>query len=101
MIGRIRRTIPFVLVGSVLVGCATQGSNDQGAVRVSNDLQFYELYDNSRDWGPSFLVGPPNRHQGEGSRINDFRSAPPSDVSGSPPSMTPPSIPDQPLPPVP
>jgi hypothetical protein len=54
-------------------GCATSAADDN-AVRVGNDLSIYVPFDNSRDWGPSYLVGPPEHHFGYGSRIDDSRS---------------------------
>ncbi len=54
-------------------GCAVRpGYDDQ--LRVGNALNIYELFDNSRDWGPSYLVGPPGRHFGYGARVDDSRS---------------------------
>jgi hypothetical protein len=60
-----------VLLG--IAGCAAI------APRLSNivghKVNLYEAYDNSRDWGPSYLVGPPGHHFGDESRIDDSRSA--------------------------
>ena len=74
-------------------GCAARRGYDD-RLRLSNDFQVYDLYDNSRDWGPSYLVGAPDHHFGYGARIEDSRSIPPHA-----PSV--PLIPTYPLPPLP
>ncbi len=58
-------------------GCAGSPVRYDGAVRVSQSLGIYDLFDNSRDWGPSYLVGPPAHHFGDETRIDDTRTAPP------------------------
>ena len=79
-------------------GCAISArSNDD--VRRGFDLHVYKLFDNSRDWGPSYLVGPPGRHFGYGARIDDQRSptidepAPPSDFEPPVPTLRLPALP--------
>lgn len=63
--------------GALLVaGCATRPVAEQRAARLTDNLQIYDMYDNSRDWGPAFLVGPPSHHLGDQSRIDDMRLAP-------------------------
>jgi hypothetical protein len=62
------------LLALFLDGCAASRGYD-GAVRLGNGINFYQLYDNSRDWGPSYLVGPPYHHFGDEVRIDDSRSA--------------------------
>jgi hypothetical protein len=54
-------------------GCALM-SMDQGQWHIGQNVNIYEPYDNSRDWGPSYLVGPPGHHFGYGSRIDDMRA---------------------------
>ncbi len=39
-------------------GCAAYPAYDH-TVRLSDDFSFFEPFDNSRDWGPNYLVGPP------------------------------------------
>jgi hypothetical protein len=63
----------FLICGSALAlfltsfgGCALRHGG--------RGFTFYGMYDNSRDWGPSYLVGPPDHHFGEGTRIDDDRS---------------------------
>jgi hypothetical protein len=46
------------------------------ARRLTDNLQLYDMYDNSRDWGPSFLVGLPAHHLGDQSRVDDTRLVP-------------------------
>jgi hypothetical protein len=71
----------FLICGSALAlfltsfgGCALRHGEDQGPSTAGRGLTFYGMYDNSRDWGPSYLVGPPDHHFGEGTRIDDDRS---------------------------
>jgi len=60
----------------VLNGCAMMHA-DQGQLRVGDALNIYAPFDNSRDWGPSYLVGAPGHHLGMGTRIDDNRTDPP------------------------
>lgn len=60
-----------------LNGCATI-HGDEGQLHVGNALDIYAPFDNSREWGPSYLVGPPGHHLGLGDRIDDARMAPPA-----------------------
>ena len=62
----------FVLVIS-LSGCALHPPY-RNEWHIGRNVNIYEPYDNSRDWGPSYLVGPPEHHFGYGSRIDDMRS---------------------------
>jgi hypothetical protein len=72
----------FLICGSALAmpllasfgGCALRHGEEQGPSTAGRSLSFYGMYDNSRDWGPSYLVGPPDRHFGDGTRIDDNRS---------------------------
>jgi hypothetical protein len=61
------------LASVVLSGCATMHSDD-GQIRVGDALNIYAAFDNSRDWGPSYLVGAPGHHLGTGVRIDDNRT---------------------------
>jgi hypothetical protein len=58
-----------------LNGCAMMHV-DQGQLRVGDALNIYAPFDNSRDWGPSYLVGAPGHHLGMGTRIDDNRTDP-------------------------
>ena len=76
-------------------GCAiTARLNDD--VRRDYELHVYRLFDNSRDWGPSYLVGPPGHHFGYGTRVDDRRSTT-IDEPASPPEFDTP-VPTLPLP---
>jgi hypothetical protein len=96
---------------ALIVGCAAQPPSNEREVRLGENLQIYDMYDNSRDWGPSFLVGPPAQHLGDESRIDDTRSAPRADRRegtaaadpATPPasSTAPAPLTAKPLPPVP
>jgi hypothetical protein len=71
----------FCVIGMLMPlcgGCAASLIRYDGGVRVSHDLGFYDLFDNSRDWGPSYLVGPPAHHLGDETRIGDMRTLPPA-----------------------
>jgi hypothetical protein len=57
----------------VLNGCAMTHV-DGGQLRVGDALNVYAPFDNSRDWGPSYLVGAPGHHLGMGARIDDNRT---------------------------
>ena len=76
-------------------GCAISAGYNDG-VRRGYDLHVYKLFDNSRDWGPSYLVGPPGRHFGYGARVDDRRSTT-IDERVSPPDFEAP-VPTLPLP---
>jgi hypothetical protein len=63
-------------VAALIAGCAAQPPSDEREMRLGDNLRLYEMYDNSRDWGPSFLVGPPTHEMGDQSRIDDTRLVP-------------------------
>ena len=65
----------IVLLTPLFDGCAASRGYD-GSARLSDQFSLYEFYDNSRDWGPSYLVGPPHHHFGDEVRIDDSRSVP-------------------------
>jgi hypothetical protein len=54
-------------------GCATQSGYDHDSDRRSH-FHLYKPFDNSRDWGPGYLVGPPGQYFGRASGIDDRRS---------------------------
>ncbi len=67
----------FCLIGLLALcfsGCTVSPVRYDGGHRVSQNLGFYDLFDNSRDWGPSYLVGPPAHHFGDETRIDDTRA---------------------------
>jgi hypothetical protein len=64
-----------VLLTVAFSGCALTRGDDGQRFRISNNLTLYEMFDNSRDWGPSYLVGAPDRHFGYGARVDDSRSS--------------------------
>jgi hypothetical protein len=48
--------------GLWVAGCASTGQSDGSDDQPRGyGVDFYEPFDNSRDYGPSYLVGPPNR----------------------------------------
>lgn len=63
-------------VAALIAGCAAQPPSDEREMRLGDNLRLYDMYDNSRDWGPSFLVGPPTHEMGDQSRIDDTRLVP-------------------------
>ena len=60
--------------------------------RVTDDLSVYKLFDNSRDWGSNYLVGPPN--SGDDRRVAGDDSFPRQ--SQQVPSMPSPTLPQLP-----
>ncbi len=62
------------LLASSCCGCAANPLRFDGS--PGQHRNFYDLYDNSRDWGPSYLVEPPNHYLGDQARIDDSRTAP-------------------------
>lgn len=94
----------------LMAGCVSTSGGVQGA-RLSDNFEVYAPFDNERDWGPSYLVGAPYHHFGDGVRIDDTRSIPqdanvatPADAAtAADPSRAPlpgakPTAPPQPLP---
>jgi hypothetical protein len=107
-------SIRHVLAGAVavswLAGCVSTSGDVQGA-RLSDNFEVYAPFDNERDWGPSYLIGAPYHHLGDGVRIDDTRSIPqnadvatpadaasPADPSRPPLKGSAPTAPPQPLP---
>lgn len=80
--GNLRRASAIALCALLLTlaACAAQPPSAQREVRIGNNLNIYDMYDNSRPWGSSYLVGPPMHHDGEESRIDDLRSLPSRDL---------------------
>jgi hypothetical protein len=72
---------------TLIRGYDEQSSTGNDLIRIGVNIDVYKMFDNSRDWGPSYLLGPPDHHFGYGTRIDDSRSdlAPPivSDASAS------------------
>ncbi len=78
-----------------LGSCAASPAYDR-STRVGPGLSFYPFYDNYREWGPSYLVGPPDHHFGDEARIDDNRSA-----HINKPPAPPPEVPTYGVPPLP
>lgn len=97
-IGLLIRYVSASALFALSSGCAISAGYNDG-VRRNYDLHVYRVYDNSRDWGPSYLVGPPGRHFGYGARVDDQRSptiddpAPPSDSEPPVPTLQLPALP--------
>jgi hypothetical protein len=101
----------WIGVAVSIAGCAAEPLSDTREVHVGQNLSLYDMYDNSRDWGPSFLVGPPEHHLGDEARIDDTRLVPRVDNQGgagpadlvTPPASgsSPAPLTEKPLPPVP
>jgi hypothetical protein len=97
-----------LFLGVILVaGCAAQPPSDLREMRVGDNIRIFDMFDNERDWGSSYLVGPPMHHFGDESRIDDTRSLPPLEAGPADPSVPPtsstakPTLATKPLPPVP
>jgi hypothetical protein len=65
-----------VAVSSIIVNGCTTLFADQGQVHVGDSLNIYAPFDNSRDRGPSYLVGAPGHYLGTAPRIDDSRTDP-------------------------
>jgi hypothetical protein len=90
-----------------LGACSTDGILTNGGIfpsggtqsaRLSDNFELYAPFDNERDWGPSFLVGPPQQVRDQ-NRLDD-RTAPPAAETGptdpsNPPLTAQPSVPAQ------
>lgn len=106
---RIEAALVLSLGILTLAGCAARPASDAGGLRIGDNINIYEMYDNSRPWGASYLVGPPMHHDGDQSRIDDLRSAPPNEGraldGGAPDPSSPPAqeglAGTRPLPPLP
>jgi len=108
MSGRLQRSVPAFawILTLVLVGaCTVPGPRLGDSGRQAYGITFYEPFDNSRDWGPAYLVGPPLSPKlypnDYSSRSADSVLYPPrkSDVAPSIPTISPDSAP--PIPPMP
>jgi hypothetical protein len=73
-----QRLLGAACAAGLLMGLGACVSTPRGAqsARVSNNFEVYAPFDNQRDWGPSYLVGPPSRHLGDQTRIDDTRAVP-------------------------
>ncbi len=59
---RIRRLLTPAVVVMFCADCTVTGAGQApDGHREAYGMTFYEPFDNSRDWGPSYLVGPPLR----------------------------------------
>jgi len=79
-----------VIIGAGLLaaGCASYGQGSAyGDHPNGYGVDFYEPFDNSRDYGPSYLVGPPQSPDDEGARSSG------KTLQLPPPSSSAPSIP--------
>jgi hypothetical protein len=79
----------------LMAGCVSTSGEVQGA-RLSDNFEVYAPFDNERDWGPSYLIGAPNHHLGDGARIDDTRSIPPNADAATPTDVTSPADPRRP-----
>jgi hypothetical protein len=58
---RFARAPALLLATSLFAGCAVSGGGEPGYEANRYGVDFYEPFDNSRSYGPAYLVGPPNR----------------------------------------
>jgi hypothetical protein len=78
------------LLAASFGGCVSTAGDGHGA-RLSDNLEIYAPFDNERDWGPSFLVGPPAHDLGgDQTRIDDTRAIPRATELGAADPSTPP-----------
>jgi hypothetical protein len=79
----------------LMAGCVSTSGDGQGA-RLSDNFEVYAPFDNERDWGPSYLIGAPNHHLGDGARVDDTRSIPPNADAATPTDVATPADPRRP-----
>jgi hypothetical protein len=84
----------FLLVTSLCSGCALSVA-EPGYQPNTYGVDFYEPFDNSRSYGPAYLVGPPNRAQlfphdeGAGSSGRSIQLMPSANAAPSIPTSPP------------
>ncbi len=100
---RVRVAAEFLLVTSLCSACALS-AGEPGYQPNTYGVDFYEPFDNSRSYGPAYLVGPPNRAQlfpnddGEGSSGHSIQLLPSANSAPSIPSTPPnPDLPSSPV----
>ncbi len=86
----------MLAIAMAVSACASYGQGaGYGDHANGYGVDFYEPFDNSRDYGPSYLVGPPNRaplfpnDEGARSSGRTLKLAPPSDATPSIPMAQP------------
>jgi hypothetical protein len=82
-------------VPMLIAGCVSTSGDVQGA-RLSDNFELYAPFDNERDGGPSYLIGAPNNHLGDGARVDDTRSIPPNADAATPTDVAAPADPRHP-----
>jgi len=83
------------LVLALSTACAVSNVPDrQGEHPNAYGIDLYEPFDNSREWGPPSLVGPPTN--AEEYPKSDFHRAPGTAIRLAPPAGSAPSIPSDP-----
>jgi hypothetical protein len=93
-----------------LGACSTDGILTNGGIfptggtettRLNDNFQLYAPFDNQRDWGPSFLVGPPQQ-LGDQNRLQNSTAPHATETAPTDPSSPPmgagPWVPAQTLP---
>jgi hypothetical protein len=90
---RVRTAAEFLLAISLCAGCAVSGG-DPGYQPNRYGVDFYEPFDNSRGYGPSYLVGPPIRAPLFPHDVGDGTSG--RSIGFSPSANSAPSIPTTP-----
>jgi hypothetical protein len=83
-------------IGMALSAACTLSSTYDRKGQHPNDygVDLYEPFDNSRDWGPSYLVGPPSN--AEEYPRSDFHRPPATEIRLAPGAGSAPSIPSDP-----
>jgi len=85
----VRLTVAALLVLSASA-CAWSGRNPDDNAPTGYGITFFEPFDNSRDWGPGFLAGPPpgtlhyEHDQASGTYQHPLVH---TDTNGTPPSI--------------
>jgi len=96
----IAKSLRIPLLALLCAGCAVQGGGYAfGGTNIDYGIRYFEPFDNSRSWGPGYLVGPPSNYRYSDGDQRSYRALP-HPYRSAPPSKSPPSIPSLPRAPV-
>lgn len=82
--------LAVLLVAACSSACVFSGRNPDDDAPTGYGITFYEPFDNSRDWGPGYLAGPPRgtmRYEHDQGRGSEEHSLVHTDTNGTAPSI--------------
>jgi hypothetical protein len=92
----IAKSLSIPLLAILCAGCAVQGGGYAlGGTDIGYGVRYFEPFDNSRSWGPGYLVGPPSNYRYSDGEQRSYRALP-HPYRSAPPSKPLPSIPSIP-----